>query len=172
MATFIKTGFWEKRRNPPQGFKGELNLDQLIQTLSPAPSFQQVTDVGNTTTNDIRFNSSGSVYNRISFFRNSDELAGIGVGTAGADYGFLLVKNNNNFKSIGVTGSNSNPYIEFRDGANAIQIAAPSIITGTNLILPTTSGTLAIVNTSAFTGSRVIGGETYTWQDGILISVV
>jgi hypothetical protein len=31
MATFIKTGFWEKRINPKQGYKGELNLDQLIQ---------------------------------------------------------------------------------------------------------------------------------------------
>ena len=31
MATFIKTGFWEKRTNPPQGYKGELNLEQLIQ---------------------------------------------------------------------------------------------------------------------------------------------
>ena len=31
MATFIKTGFWEKRINPKQGYKGELNLDLLIQ---------------------------------------------------------------------------------------------------------------------------------------------
>jgi hypothetical protein len=30
MPTFIKTGFWEKRINPPQGYRGELNLDRLI----------------------------------------------------------------------------------------------------------------------------------------------
>jgi hypothetical protein len=37
---------------------------------------------------------------------------------------------------------------------------------------PSGSGTLALVNTSAFTGTRVIGGETYSWVNGILISVV
>lgn len=36
MATFIKTGFWEKRTKPAQGYKGELNLDQLIQSNSSA----------------------------------------------------------------------------------------------------------------------------------------
>lgn len=35
MATFIKTGFWEKRINPKQGYKGELNLDLLIQQNAP-----------------------------------------------------------------------------------------------------------------------------------------
>jgi hypothetical protein len=30
MPTFIKAGFWEKRTIPVQGYKGELNLDQLI----------------------------------------------------------------------------------------------------------------------------------------------
>ena len=34
MPTFIKTGFWEKRINPPQGYKGELNLDSLISQQS------------------------------------------------------------------------------------------------------------------------------------------
>ncbi len=38
MATFIKTGFWEKRVNPPQGYKGELNLDLLIQQNSTGGS--------------------------------------------------------------------------------------------------------------------------------------
>ena len=38
MATFIKTGFWEKRINPKQGYKGELNLDLLIQQNAPPSS--------------------------------------------------------------------------------------------------------------------------------------
>ena len=36
MPTFIKAGFWEKRTNPAQGFRGELNLDQLITGLVPS----------------------------------------------------------------------------------------------------------------------------------------
>lgn len=38
--------------------------------------------------------------------------------------------------------------------------------------LPDADGTIALVNTSAFTGTRVINSETYTWQNGILISIV
>jgi hypothetical protein len=34
MPTFIKTGFWEKRNLPKQGYKGELNLDNFFSTLS------------------------------------------------------------------------------------------------------------------------------------------
>jgi hypothetical protein len=37
--------------------------------------------------------------------------------------------------------------------------------------LPDTNGTIALVNPSAFTGTRVINAETYTWQNGILISI-
>jgi hypothetical protein len=41
-----------------------------------------------------------------------------------------------------------------------------------NLELPDADGTLAIVETSAFTGTKTIGGQVYTWQNGILVSVV
>jgi len=168
MPTFIKTGFWDKKAKAPDGW---LDLNQFVQTIVPSPSLQQVTDVGNTTTNNIRFNSSGSVYNSILFFRNNDQLASFGLSTSGYEYAFVFVSNNSNYKRIGLLGT-TNPYLEFRDGPSAIQISAPSTISNTNLTLPTTSGILAVVNTSAFTGSRVINGETYTWQDGILISIV
>ena len=168
MPTYIKTGYWDKKAKAPKEW---LDLDLLIQTLSPSPSLQQVTDIGNTTTNNIRFDSSGSVYNRISFFRNNDELASFGVTTSGYEFASIFASNNSNFKRIGLLGT-TNPSLEFRDGPSAIQISAPSTISNTSLTLPTTSGTLAVVNTSAFTGSRVIGGETYTWQNGILISIV
>jgi hypothetical protein len=42
MPTFIKTGFWEKRILPKQGYKGELNLDYLISTLVPAVTYAEV----------------------------------------------------------------------------------------------------------------------------------
>jgi hypothetical protein len=35
MATFIKAGFWEKLCKPCKGYKGWLNLDELIQSLAP-----------------------------------------------------------------------------------------------------------------------------------------
>jgi hypothetical protein len=34
MATFIKAGYWEKRVLPKQGYKGELNLENLIRNTS------------------------------------------------------------------------------------------------------------------------------------------
>jgi hypothetical protein len=34
MSTFIKTGYWEQRVLPKQGYKGELNLDLLIKDIS------------------------------------------------------------------------------------------------------------------------------------------
>tara|TARA_R110000868_G_scaffold151254_1_gene374924 strand:- start:120 stop:761 length:642 start_codon:yes stop_codon:yes gene_type:complete len=42
MPTFIKTGFWEKRILPKQGYKGELNLDYLVSTLVPAVTYAEV----------------------------------------------------------------------------------------------------------------------------------
>ena len=40
MATFIKTGFWEKAR---KGYKEWLNLDELIQSLAPEPAYKVYT---------------------------------------------------------------------------------------------------------------------------------
>lgn len=42
MPTFIKTGFWENRILPKQGYKGELNLDYLVSTLVPAVTYAEV----------------------------------------------------------------------------------------------------------------------------------
>lgn len=46
MATFIKAGFWEKLCKPCRGYKGWLNLDELIQSLAPpapAPAYKVYT---------------------------------------------------------------------------------------------------------------------------------
>jgi hypothetical protein len=42
MPTFIKTGFWENRILPKQGYKGELNLDYFVSTLIPAVTYAEV----------------------------------------------------------------------------------------------------------------------------------
>jgi len=38
MPTFIKPTLWEKRNNPAQGYRGELNLDQFVENKIPAPT--------------------------------------------------------------------------------------------------------------------------------------
>ena len=43
MATFIKAGFWEQLCKPCRGYKGWLNLDQLITSLLPAPAYRVYT---------------------------------------------------------------------------------------------------------------------------------
>lgn len=54
MSTFIKTGFWEKTQ---KGFDHWLNLDLFIAQAVPTPNLQQVTNIGNTTTNAITVTS-------------------------------------------------------------------------------------------------------------------
>lgn len=55
-------------------------------------------------------------------------------------------------------------------GSNQMQILYNNNSQAINF--PSSSGTLALVNTSAFSGSRTINGEVFTWSNGILISVV
>jgi hypothetical protein len=41
-----------------------------------------------------------------------------------------------------------------------------------NIQLPNASGTLAVSTTVGYSGSKTIGGQVYTWENGILITVV
>lgn len=95
-----------------------------------------------------------------------------------------------NVIAIGQTAGDANPYNNvIMLGANAAASAANQLafsngaglsaqFSNTNLSanrkyeLPNVAGTLALVNTSAFTGVKTIGGQVYTWTNGILISVV
>ena len=43
MATFIKTGFWEKLCKPCKGYKGWLNLDEFVESKIPAPAYKTYT---------------------------------------------------------------------------------------------------------------------------------
>ena len=51
MPTFIKSGLWETRTRPGQGYKGELNLDQLIDSKIP-PSGPVIDGNGNVIIDD------------------------------------------------------------------------------------------------------------------------
>ena len=70
MPTFIKTGFWENRTLPKQGYKGELNLDYLVSTLIPAVTYAEVIsalgytpeDISNKSTNVITDQTSTTKY--------------------------------------------------------------------------------------------------------------
>ena len=68
-----------------------------------------------------------------------------------SDGGYLYLQNN-----IGVASS----------------LKATNLTSARTHQLPDANGTLALVNTSAFSGSRTINAQVYTWVNGILISVV
>jgi hypothetical protein len=58
------------------------------------------------------------------------------------------------------------------ENGNASEIRATNLTAFRTHQLPDAGGIIALVNASAFTGTRVINSETYTWQNGILISIV
>jgi len=58
------------------------------------------------------------------------------------------------------------------ENGNASEIRATNLTAFRTHQLPDASGIIALVNSSAFTGTRVINSQTYTWQNGILISIV
>jgi hypothetical protein len=66
MATFIKPTLWEKRIHPAQGYKGELNLDQFVESKLPTPTslysgtffdLRLQTNGGATTANQVLINA-------------------------------------------------------------------------------------------------------------------
>lgn len=80
---------------------------------------------------------------------------------------------------VDIYSTNDDAYAQY----TPIGITIDGIIGGTQMIInynnvnqtinfPSGSGTLALVDTSAFTGSRTINSEVFTWVNGILISVV
>lgn len=67
-------------------------------------------------------------------------------------------------------GAGGSVFISNNVGGTA-EIRATNLTTLRTHQLPDANGTIALVNPSAFTGTRVINSETYTWQNGILISI-
>lgn len=71
--------------------------------------------------------------------------------------------------SIVMNGSS----VTYNQGNNNAGELIPTTLTSTHTWnLPDASGTIALVNQSAFTGSKTINGEVYTWQNGVLISII
>lgn len=152
MATFIKTGFWEKRRNPPQGFKGELNLDQFVQTLipPPTPSTNIYNSDGTLTGNrTIDGNSNNLVFNNINQItleatnevqsRVNNTWISINNGSIYTKYnysdiGFVFDFVNRIYKFGQITGNNATT-LKIDDAA-----AFPVQVSGTN-VTQNTSGT-------------------------------
>jgi hypothetical protein len=83
MSTFIKTGFWEKAL---KGYKGWLNLDDLIMSLSPTINLYSATffdstlqtNGGATTANQVLINST---QNANGFTLNSNRIDVTNAGT-------------------------------------------------------------------------------------------
>ena len=81
MATFIKPTLWEKRTNPAQGYKGELNLDQFVESKLPtspvAQSFNPLfTDASGTLAGVTVTGSYTMITPKICYFRVYVDFAG------------------------------------------------------------------------------------------------
>lgn len=115
---------------------------------------------------------------------NLDQVLNVGaISTTPIVIGDLLVSplesSTINAGIIDLVSSNTNMYTQYQ----TTSIVLTEIVGGQQMVInfnnsnqtvdfPSGSGTLALVNTSAFTGSRTINSEVYTWVNGILISVV
>lgn len=85
--------------------------------------------------------------------------------------------NGNSYTHINAFGPNAQPEDNNRAVFMASNGGQASLDYGyltdyRNYVFPNSNGTIALVNTSAFTGTKTIGGQVYTWTNGILISVV
>jgi hypothetical protein len=130
--------------------------------------------IGTTDAQDVVFKASGVEFFKLSVADqnlllsksvtcNSTSTTEIAVrSTAGPTNGFVAINQNATDKG--------NVQINNGDGTTKIKTLASA--TTRVVSFPNADGTIALVNTSAFTGTRVIGGETYSWVNGILISVV
>lgn len=83
MATFIKAGFWEKLCQKCTGYRGWLNLDELIQSLAPPapePAYKVYTAA-------------------VTFNNDTEELLNLNVleNTLGGSLTFVLTGNNSEF---------------------------------------------------------------------------
>lgn len=83
---------------------------------------------------------------------------------------------NNTYSNVSLLGrfaaASADKQLVLSDGTRNARISHINLTANRTYQLPDAAGTIALVNTSAFSGTRVIGGETYTWTNGILISVV
>lgn len=108
MPTFIKAGYWEKRVRPAQGLRGELNLDQVIDSKLPAPF-----DIGN-----LGFKQ-GSVGEKVSFTKDNYSstkdviIPGVLEIARGNNQGLYNAAIDNSYISPGPTNTEwSSPYID------------------------------------------------------------
>ena len=81
MATFIKPTLWEARTNPAQGYRGELNLDQFVDSKLPTPPVAQsfnplFTDASGTLAGVTATGSYTMLSPKICFFRVYVDFAG------------------------------------------------------------------------------------------------
>lgn len=131
-----------------QGTAGQVLISQGIGNtpIWGAFSLQNATNFGNVTTN--------SIYSQAS-------MSSIGVkSTDGNTRAYLSHFSNSGNLSL-VTASGDEGVIKVNN-----------LTTGHDYQLPDAGGILAVSTTVGYNGSKTIGGEVYTWENGILISVV
>lgn len=152
MPTFIKAGLWEERTKPTQGYKKELNLENLIKTVSP-PSNQSLN-----TTNNVAFLTVSSTSN------------GAGINYAVGDDGFIGDINISNTVQLKGAQTGTKGMIKFGSAAGAPVIGNRGGTTYLNIATTTGAAVVPVYadNAAALAGGLIVG-DIYRTADVLKI---
>jgi hypothetical protein len=127
MATFIKAGFWDKLCQPCKGYKGWLNLDELIQSFIPKPKYKVFTALLTQSGGDDpqSLAGSGSLVVGVTYIIDDD-------GGSGWDFTNVGAPNNNIGTFFVATGTTPNSwgfngYLVYNTGAPVVTVLENTI---------------------------------------------
>lgn len=118
----------------------------LLSDIPPTPSLQDVTTENNTTTDSI------IVQSNTQSIQKQDSTGEIKVALS--------------------QSSNRGVVQIYNSGGNQTNLQNTLATDTREIELPDADGILAVSTTVGYSGSKTIGGQVYTWQNGILITVV
>ena len=157
MPTFIKPTLWEKRTNPAQGYRGELNLDQFVESKIPAPT---------------------SLYSA-TFFDTTTQVTGgvtsanqVAINSTQSNTGFTLANNTITVNNTGIYCFIANLHLSFTGGSSNLNVtvwyAVDNVIVPNSAFTFTTSSAqndqtlAAITDTIALTAGQSL--KFYWWS--------
>jgi hypothetical protein len=134
--------------------------------------------IGTTDAIDLKFKTNGIIRFTINASGGLTSKENLSILSGSNDTSVTLLQTsgigNSGAAQLGQNSLSAGGYLKLTNNVdvnNNVTVRANNI-TGQRVVqLPDASGTLALVNIAAFTGVRVINTETYTWVNGILISV-
>lgn len=131
--------------------QGGTTYNATLDDVSALSTLQTVTDNDNTTTNDIII--------------QGDATLGL-YGT-----GAIQITQNSAAAEIGISGG-SVGVLRLTTDSHIGTLSSEDLTDDRYYKLPDEAGTLAVSTIVGYSGSKTIGGQVYTWENGILITVV